>query len=92
MSEQLWKIVIGMNIQSNALNIALTTSEVSALTSLRAGYPIFEAQIKEVVHIGGDLPTTLIDDALVLLRCLVFNRLEVHSGQFVNIQQVKGRR
>ena len=91
MPEQLWKIVIDMNIQSVALNIALTTSEFSALTTLRAGYSIFEAQIKEIGLTSKVKPQLeLVDDVLILLRCLVFNRLEVHNGQFVNIQQVRG--
>lgn len=91
MPERLWKIVIEMNIQSNALNIALTTSEVSVLTTLRADYSIFESQIKEIGLTSRVKPQAgLVEDVLILLRCLVFNRLEVHDGQFVNIQQVKG--
>ena len=85
----MWNIVINLNLRGNLWNVTLTASEASVLTMLRAAYTSFESQIKDLAEIGpGKRPAGLLDDALVLLRCLVFNRLEIHNGQHVNIRKI----
>jgi len=83
-----WKIKIDINLKGNEWAISLTASEQSVLTMLRAGYSVFESQLKQIAdEKASQRPMGLIDDALVLLRCLVFNRLQEHNGKFVIIQR-----
>lgn len=84
-----WNVVIAMKVQGQEWNISLTASEQSVLSMLRNGYGFFEAQLKVMAHSSsGQRPAGLIDDALILLRCLVWNRLEDHNGKFVRLQRV----
>jgi hypothetical protein len=69
------------------INLQMTAGEESILVMLRAGYGNFEKMIKASVEKGtrSSLPSGLVDDALVLLRCMVFNKLQAHTGKFVHI-------
>lgn len=84
--ETLWHISIDTKFGGNDWRFSLTTSEQSMLTMLRAAYGTFEAQLKELAKVpSGQRPSGLIDEALALLRCLVFNRLEPINGKYINL-------
>ena len=90
MPEKLWKIVADIELGGQSFNFNLTAGEAGLLEMLRSFYPTFEKQIKAVAEMGaGKRPAGLLDDALCVLRCLVFNRLEPHGGKFVQLSQVK---
>lgn len=85
-----WNIVIDMELEGDRWNLTLTASESTILIMLRNFYGMFETQVKHLTAVSsGKRPHGLVDEALVLLRCLVHNRLEVHEGTFVIIRQVK---
>lgn len=88
MANKTWNIVIDMNSAGQSWDIALTASEESIITMLKSFYGVFESQLKDIASRppGTKQPAGLIDDALVLLRCLVFNRLEAHAGRFLSIR------
>lgn len=88
MAAKNWSVVIRMGGAGNSLNFSLVASEEAILTMLRSFYQTFEGKLKEMAETPpGKRQAGLVDDALVLLRCLVLNRLEVHNGQIVNIKR-----
>ena len=56
---------------------------------LRAAYSTVEAQFRQIAKMGSNGPhaAKLLDEALALLRCLIFNRLEPISGQYINLSK-----
>ncbi len=84
-----WNLVVEMNFGGQEWHLNLTASEQSLLTLLRSSYSLFEAQIKALADARpGARPAGIVDDALTLLRCLVFNQLQPYSGQHLKIRQV----
>lgn len=85
----LWRLQINTKLVGNEWDISMTASEHSILMILRAAYGTFEAQLKEIAKAPGDQrPAGLIDEALALLRCLVFGRLEPIQGKHIHLMQV----
>lgn len=88
MKTQLWNININTNLAGNDWSISMTASEQSILVMLRAAYNTFEGQLKTLADARpGSRPAGLIDEALKLLRCLVFNKLEPVDGKHINISR-----
>lgn len=86
--ETLWLLNIDTNLNGNEWSISLTANEQSILIMLRAAYGAFEAQLKEIAKTpGNQRPAGLIEEALALLRCLVFNRLETINGKHINLSR-----
>lgn len=53
---------------------------------LRAAYDNFEAQLKQMAKAPDkQRPAGLIDEALALLRCMVFAKLEPINGAFISL-------
>jgi hypothetical protein len=77
-------------IEMEGWNMSLVSSEQSILTMLRAGYGQFEQFIKGAAEkgTGGSLPAGLLNDALVVFRCLIFNELKEYKGKFVTIARL----
>lgn len=85
----MWHISITLKLKGNDWNISLTANEASVLTMLRAAYSTLESQFLEVASTpSGQRPSGLLSEVLVLLRCLVFNRLEESAGRYVNLKKV----
>lgn len=89
----IWEFKVDMNFKGNKWQVSLNASEEGILTMLRSAYTnLLEPQLKELpgsTLSGSQIQTSLFNDALVLLRCLVLNRLEVHSGQHVKIKPTR---
>lgn len=82
----IWTVNIDMDFGGQHWSIALTSSETSILTLLRTMYDTFEEKLKEVAKVPSpQRPSGLIDEALSLLRCLVFNKLEVIEGKYIKL-------
>jgi hypothetical protein len=81
-----WKIEINLGLKGQEWHVQLQTSEQGIITLLLGAYGMFEQKMRELVQpSAGAAPAGLLDDALVLLRCLVQRRLETHAGKYVKI-------
>ncbi|MGB9181840.1 MAG: hypothetical protein WCB68_21600 [Pyrinomonadaceae bacterium] len=82
-----WTFKIDVNIGNLQLNLQTEGTQQSILTTLRNMYGIFEPRLKSLAEATpGTRPAGLLDDAFMLLRCLILNRLEPHaSGKFIQI-------
>lgn len=89
MPETNWKVEIDFKTGEEAFYYAFTATEQGIFNLLRMGYGVFEGKLKTMIQSpSGSLPHGMIDDAFVLLRCLVFNELQPHNGKFVKIARV----
>ena len=90
MAERDWNLHVETKIDDENWSISLTASEDGLLAMIRMMYGQFEERlIKAANALAGSRPPGMLEDFLVLNRCLVFNKLQVHSGKFVKIQRVK---
>jgi hypothetical protein len=81
-----WSVSINLSSLDVAARVALTADHNTILNLLRMSYPMFENHFRLISAMpAGKRPATLVDDVLVLLRCLVLNRLEAYPGKFVTI-------
>jgi hypothetical protein len=88
MPEKNWRVAIDMQFRGVDYKVAFTSSESAILSTLRGYYTMVDERIDDIASAApGSLPPGFVGDFRVLLRCLVMNRLEVHSGKFVEIQK-----
>lgn len=86
MKEKLWTLHIDITLSGNQWGISLTASENGILTMLRTMYAAFEAQMAVMAKTpSSHRPSGLIEEALALLRCLVFCKLEAINGKYINL-------
>lgn len=92
--EILWQLQIDTKLGGNEWSISLLASEQSILTALRAMYGAFEGMLFQVLKAPGhERPVGLLEDAMLLNRCLVFNKLlEIHGKQIVLVPLKSGGR
>lgn len=89
MTDKRWNLKINLLLGGQNFSFDLTSGEHSLLTMLRGLYPQIEARFRDMAQSPpGELPAGLLDDALALLRCLVFNQLEAYRGEHVKIARV----
>lgn len=87
----MWNLAVNLKLKGIDWNISLTASDQSILTMLRAAYGTFEDHLRELAQIpGSERPAGLVEEALALLRCLVFNRLEPINGKFIKLDRKGG--
>ncbi len=88
MSQRNWNLTIDMSIDGNDFHYGLTMSEPGLLDFMRQMYGMFESKLIEIANRpSGSRPLGLLDDLLVLNRCLVFDKLSEHDGKFVKISR-----
>jgi hypothetical protein len=92
--EILWQLHIETKLGGNDWSISLVASEQSILTALRSMYSAFEGMLLQTLKApAGERPAGLLDDALLLNRCLVFNKLqEIHGKQIILVPLSGGRK
>jgi len=89
MAEKNWQVAIDVKLSGESWQFNLTSTEQQVLGMLRIGWGAFEKKLRELAEARpGERPYGLVDEAIVLLRCLVFGRLEEHYGKFINIRRV----
>lgn len=85
-----WNINIQTKLGKEDWSLNLTLSEQGLLTMLRNFYPAIEEKVREIIKAGtAGTPAGLLDEALVLVRCLVLNRLEPLNGKHIQIIKLK---
>ena len=85
-----WNIKIQVKLGKEDLSFDLTASEERLLTMLRSFYLSIETKVREIIKAGAfDAPAGLLDEVLLLVRCLVFNRLEPLNGKHIKIIKVQ---
>jgi hypothetical protein len=92
--EILWQLHLETKLGGNDWSISLVASEQSILTALRSMYSAFEEMLLQTLKAPGhERPAGLLDDAMLLNRCLVFNKLqEIHGRQIVLVPLGSGGR
>jgi hypothetical protein len=81
-----WSLKIETKIDGENWSISLTASEDGLLTMIRMMYGQFEERLLKAVNApSGSRPMGMLEDFLVLNRCLVFNKFQEHNGKFVKI-------
>lgn len=87
-----WNLKLNINFGGQDVSLDLTSGEKSLLTILRGLYPQLEEALRNTLFSGSannnTLKPSIVDDALALLRCLVFNRLEAYKGDHLQIARV----
>ena len=89
MAEKKWHLKIQFEFANRSNNFEFKATEASIIAMLLASYGMFEEQVKEF----GLVPTTrdstiLLEEMLVLVRCVVFRKLEAFKGRYLLIEQL----
>lgn len=85
-----WNLHIQTKIEGEDWSISLTASEQGLLAMLRMMYGKFEVMLKALEKVPpGSRQVGMLEDFLVLNRCLVFNQFQEHNGKFVKINKLK---
>lgn len=80
------RIQIKTELNGENLHLDFSSSEASLLQMVRASYPMIEAKIRDLIKEGtSKAPAGFLDESLVLLRCLVLDRLEPLNGKHIKI-------
>ncbi|GEM_PF-5325815 len=89
-TEMTWQFSVDIKLKGINWQLSLVTDEQSILELMRNAYQnLLEPQLKDLSRStlsGSQIQSTVFADALVLLRCLVLNRLEAHNGAHLKIQ------
>jgi hypothetical protein len=91
MANKNFSIAIEMGLKGQNWSLHLISSEEAIINMLLSAYGVFEEKIRELARTPSGraaAPADMIEDAFVLLRCLVLRRLEEHRGKFVSITRV----
>jgi hypothetical protein len=88
-----WNIKVGLQHGGESWQLNMIASEQSILNMLRMSYTTFEVQVKKMLASSASLPSSApsgaVDDALVLIRCLIFNKLQEHKGTILQISKAR---
>jgi hypothetical protein len=89
MTNNNWSLKIDVPLKGQDWSLSLTASEDGLLTMLRMMYTQIEQNVMALaIASSGSRPMGMLEDFLLLNRCMVFSKFEEHDGKFIKITRV----